>query len=319
MFKSPLFRSLAIVALLALVAAPARAQQATMGAPEANLSQEAQDLLQKAMGGDLQENFSLAFRAYSFPSFSGGTLVMFGFEPGRDGVSFGVDPNAADQMTEVAKLELFGALLQNGSETKRLGAEFTVTSTSGDTSTIGVHSFGDTLQPGSYELVWGVRDTVSGAATTRRDLVDVPDYVNAGLTTSSIIVVTGSPMAAQGMFQPNMVYPGLRVLTASFPADLDQELSRSASPVLTFIVVGAQPDAMQQFNLQLTYRILTEDGESILRVPPQPLNRVTVGQEIPLAQVEGLEPGTNYVFEIGVKDMASGSESTTKVLFTVSG
>lgn len=319
MFKNPLFRSLAIFALLALVAAPARAQQATMGAPEAKLSQEAQDLLQKAMGGDLQENFSLAFRAYSFPSFSGGTLVMFGFEPGRDGVSFGVDPNAADQMTEVARLELFGALLQNGSETKRLGTEFTVASTSGDTSTIGVHSFGDTLQPGSYELVWGVRDTVSGAATTRRDLVDVPDYVNAGLTTSSIIVVTGNPMAAQGMFQPNTVYPGLRVLTASFPADLDQELPRAASPVLTFIVVGAQPDAMQQFNLQLTYRILTEDGESIMRVPPQPLNRVTVGQEIPLAQVEGLEAGTNYVFEIGVKDLASGSESTTKVLFTVSG
>lgn len=327
MSKNTLFRSLAIVALLLLVAGPAGARQAGMGAPEPTLSSEAQGLLDQALAGSLQEDFPLAFRAYTFPSFAGGgSLVMFGFEPGRDGIMFGVDSSAGDagQMgaapAEVAKLELFGSLLLDGSESKSIGTTFTVPSTSGDAGSVGVHSFGDNLPAGSYELVWGVRDTVSGAATTRRDTVEVPDYTTAGLTTSGVVLVTGAPMSAPGMFQPNTVYPGLRVLTASFPADLDQELPRSASPVLTFIVVGAQQDpATQAFNLQLTYRILTADGDSIMRVPPQPLDRVTVGQEIPLSQVEGLDPGEDYVFEIGVKDLAGGADATTRVSFTVSG
>lgn len=327
MSRSALFRSLATVVLLALVVVPVQAQQATLGAPEAALSSEAEELLQQALAGTMQEDFSLAFRAYSFPSFSGGTLVMFGFEPGREGIMFGVDPDAAGgegqmpvEPQEVAKLELFGAILQGESETKRVGTEFTVASTAGAAGTVGVHSFGDTLPAGTYDVVWGVRDTVSGAAATRRDTVEVPDFTTAGLTTSSVVVVAGAPMAAQGTFQPNTVYDGLRVLTASFPADLDQELDRTSSPVLTFIVVGAQPDATtSQFNLELTYRILTAEGESIMRVPPQPLSRVTVGQEIPLAQVEGLEPGNDYVFEIGVKDVMSGTEATTEVPFTVSG
>lgn len=321
---------LALFATLALFTAPSQAMQTMQTAPAAppvTLSAEAEALLQSALGGDMQEELPLSFRAYSFPSFSGGTLVMFGFEPGRDGVMFGADPNAAAaegamavEPAEVARLELFGALLQNGTETSRVGTEFTVASTAGGPDSVGVHSFGDTLQAGSYELVWGVRDTVSGVATTRRDTVEVPDYMSAGLTTSGVMVVTGQPMPAPGEFQPNTVYQGVRVLTAAFPVDLDHQVSRASTPTLTFIVAGAQADmATQQFNLELSYRILTAEGESILRVPPQPLARTTVGQPMPLAQVEGLEPGKDYVFEIGVKDLQAGTEATTEVPFTVSG
>ena len=45
---------------------------------------------------------------------------------------------------------------------------------------------------------------------------------------------------------------------------------------------------------------------------------MTVGQPIPFSQIEGLTPGSTYRFQIGVKDLVRGSESTTEISFKVS-
>lgn len=319
---------LAIALLLALVsvAAPAVAQQAMPApAPQAVLSPEAVALLEEAVGGTLHDGLQLESRQYFFPSLQGGTLTMIGFRTTKDGVMFGANEAAGigpDGMPfETAKLELFGAVMQDGSEVKRIGTEFELRKDLGTPEQSGVHSFGDTLQPGSYEVVWGLRDTVSGVVGTRRDEFEVPGF-GGGLTTSSVLVATAFG-AGQGAFGPNMVYPGIRVLTATFEDELDRVIDLSQTPEvsLTYIVVGAQVDpTTQAFNLEMTYRIIDEEsGQSISRTPAQTLNRTTVAQPFPLATVTGLEAGKSYHFEITVKDLTADVETKVEVPFEIAG
>ncbi len=140
-----------------------------------------------------------------------------------------------------------------------------------------------------------------------------------GLTTSSVLLATGTRQAS-GSFQPNTVYEGIRVLTVLFSDGLDRVIPASTPEVeLTFIVIGAQMDATTQaFNLELTYRIVDDQDQGVWGAAPQKLNRMTVGQPIPFSQIEGLTPGSNYRFQIGVKDLVRGSESTTEIPFEVS-
>jgi hypothetical protein len=321
---SPL--AIALTLALATVAAPAIAQQAMPApAPQAVLSEDAVALLEEALGGTLHEDLQLESRPYFFPSLQGGTLTMIGFLTSKDGIMFGANEAAGigpDGMPfETAKLELFGAVLQNGDEVKRIGTEFDLRKDLGTPDQSGVHSFGDTLQPGSYEVVWGIRDTVSGVVGTRRDEFEVPGF-GLELTTSTVLVAK-SFGAGQGAFGPNMVYPGIRVLTASFDDDLDRVIDLAETPEvsLTYIVVGAQVDpTTQAFNLEMTYRIIDEEsGQSISRTPAQALNRTTVAQPIPLSTVTGLEAGKEYHFEITVKDLAADTETRIEVPFQVAG
>lgn len=311
-----------IVATVAL-AGPASAQET---ASQLVLSPEAEQLIEQGVNGTFQDELTLSFRPYYFPSFQGGTLAMIGFEVGKAGLMYGVDPVAppvtgAQVMTqpvEVAKLELFGALRQGAGDAQLIGSTFTVGRSSGG-ETIGVHSFGAVLQPGTYDLVWGVRDAFGGKAASRKDSLEVPDFTAAGLTTSTVVMATGNPAPATGQFQPNTVYPGVRVLTASFPDDLDRVFPRATPQVmLIYIVVGAQPSpTTAAFDLELEYRILSAEGESVWRAPVQPLDRPTVGQPIPIAEIESLVPDTEYRFEIVVRDRVGGTESTTEVPFRI--
>lgn len=322
--RSPI--AIALTLALATLAAPALASQAMPSpAPQAVLSQEAVALLEEAVGGTLHEDLELESRAYFFPSLQGGTLTMIGFRTSKEGILFGANEAAGigpDGMPfETAKIELFGAVLQNGSEVKRIGTEFDLRRDLGSESHSGVHSFGDTLQPGSYEVVWGIRDTVSGAVGTRRDTIEVPGF-GFELTTSSVLVAK-SFGAGQGAFGPNTVFPGIRVLTASFDDDIDRVIDLAETPEisLTFIVVGAQVDpTTQAFNLEMTYRIIDEEsGQSISRTPAQNLTRTTVAQPFPLSTVSGLEPGKDYHFEITVKDLAADLETKVEVPFRIAG
>ena len=169
---------------------------------------------------------------------------------------------------------------------------------------------------GGVGVVFFFNDTATTEIYTlsRHDALPI-----AGLSTSSVLMVEGNPSAAPGIFQPNTVYFGVRILTASFMDNLTHEFPKSTQDImLTFLVSGAQFDAAAQApSLELEYRILDADGESIWRAPPQALNRATVGQQIPLSQITVLEAGNDYVFQITAKDLIAGSETVTTVPFRI--
>jgi len=89
--------------------------------------------------------------------------------------------------------------------------------------------------------------------------------------------------------------------------------------VLYFIQGAAIDPATQQTQLEVDHRILTESDESIARLQTQTLPFYAVQQEIPLAQVEQLEPGQHYKIQIHVKDLISGNELTLEVPISVRG
>ncbi len=324
-------RSGALCALVVVAALPAAAQEISLApaapmAPGVVLSPEASAVLEAALGGTMAEDLDLTARTYFFPSLQGGTLAMIGFRTSKEGVMFGADPfadaaaEAAGAMpTEVANMELFGAVLQNGAEITRIGAGFQLAKTGGDETTSGTYSFGDTFQPGTYELVWGVRDSVSGKAATRLESFEVPNLLTR-LGTSSVLMVVGPPSIAPGSFLANTVYDGIMVLTILVPDNVTHVFPKDTPQIeLMYIVTGAQPDpATHAFNIELNYRILDETGASIVRMPPQTMSRPTVGQPIPLSQVQGLEVGKMYKFEITVKDKVTDQEAKTEVAFEIS-
>jgi len=327
-------RALCVVALVLAFAAPAAAQQVVQQAgpnlaPQAILSPEATLALEAALAGDMAADLDLLGRAFLFPSMQGGgTLMMMGFRMSESGLMFGADTTAMAEAEaeaaagtmppETAGVEIFGSVTQDGLEVRRIGTTAKIPKATGDGEHTATFSFGDTLPAGSYEIVWGVRDVVSGKTAMRQDALDVPNFMAGGLSTSSVLMVEGTS-AAPGTFQPNTVYYGVRILTVSFMDNLTHEFSKSTQNVmLTFLVSGAQFDAAAQApSLELEYRILDTEGERIWQAPPQPLNRATVGQQIPLSQISVLEPGNEYVFEITAKDLIAGTDTVTTVSFRI--
>lgn len=328
-------RTLCVLALALVFAAPATAQQVVqqavpMPAPQALLSPEATAALEAALAGEMAGDLPLLGRGFLFPSMQGGgTLLMMGFRLGESGLMFGADTAAVDaaqdaapagtMAPETAGVEIFGSVRAAGVEVRRIGTTAKIPKATGDGAHTATFSFGDTLPAGSYEIVWGVRDVVSGKAAMRRDALEVPNFMTGGLQTSSVLMVEGNPMQAPGVFQPNSVYHGVRILTASFMDNLTHEFSKSTpSVMLVFLVSGAQFDATAQApSLELEYRILDSAGERIWRAPPQALQRATVGQQIPLGQINVLEAGNDYVFEITAKDLIAGSDTVTTVPFRI--
>ncbi len=329
------FRTLCVLALVLVFASPAVAQQVVqqavpMPAPQAILSPEATVALDAALTGDMARDLDLLGRPFLFPSMQGGgTLMMMGFRMSESGLMFGADTAvmvedqaeaaAGTMLPETAGVEIFGSVHQDGVEVRRIGTTAKIPKATGSTEHTATFSFGDTVPAGSYEIVWGVRDVVSGKTAMRSDTLEVPDFMTGGLRTSSVLIVEGNPMQAPGMFQPNSVYHGVRILTASFMDNLTHEFSKSTpSIMLVFLVSGAQFDAAKQApSLELNYRILDSEGEQIWRAPPQPHNRAPVGQQIPLSQISVLEPGNEYTFEIVAKDLIADAETVTTVPFRI--
>jgi len=332
-----ILRTLSVLALaLALAfAAPAMAQQVVqqatqMPAPQAILSPEATAALEAALAGDMAADLDLIGRGFMFPSMQGGgTLMMMGFRISESSLMFAADTAAMAEdeaeaaagtmPPETAGVEIFGSIRQDGVEVRSIGTTAELPKATGDAERTATFSFGDTLPAGSYEVVWGVRDVVSGRTSVRSDALEVPDFMTSGLSTSSVLLVEGSPSSAPGIFQPNTVYYGVRILTAAFMDNLTHEFSKSTQNImLTFLVSGAQFDAAAQApSLELEYRILDADGERVWGAPPQSLNRATVGQQIPLSQITVLEPGNEYVFEITAKDLIAGTDTVTTVPFRI--
>ncbi len=320
MIKRRLIHALSLVAAL-LVASPQAAASQAPPVSQAVLSPEATAALDSALAGTDQGDVELLLRGFFYPSMQGGTLCMMGFRVGTTGVMFGVDASAEPGVAapEVAEMELFGAILQDGVEIRRIGTNFKMARNEATHS--GTYSFGDSLPAGSYELVWGVRDSVSGVTGSRRDAFEAPNFMAGGLTLTSIIVADGFG-PAPGMFSPNTVYDGVRVLTTTFHDRVERVYEIGTPQVdLTYVVMGAQMDpATQAYNLEANYRILdAETGQSVVRMPPQPMSRNTVAQPIPLGQIQQLEAGKTYRFEIVVKDLSAGTEATQEVAFQIAG
>ncbi len=154
----------------------------------------------------------------------------------------------------------------------------------------------------------------------QRAEVTVPNFLTGGLSTSSVLMVEGNPVSSPDQFQPNTVFYGVKIFTAAFLDGLTHEFAREANIMLAFLVSGAQFDnATQGQNIELSYSIKTVDGENVWRAAPQTQNRTTVGQPLPLGDIDELEAGTDYVLEIKVKDLMNDAETRTEVPFRIAG
>lgn len=307
-----------MVGLAALAVGTARAQ--TLMKPPV-FSAAAGEILQQVLGGGGPQELELRSRPFFFPVLDGSTLAVSAFRIGRQGLLFGARDEAgvdADGMpVEVAGLELFGAVLHDGAELRRFGDRFLLPR-SGVADGVSVpYSFPLALMPGRYEIVWGIRDEVSGRATARRDVLEVPSFTDGGLRLSSI-VVAGGYRAAPGITVDGAVAAGVRVFTASFDDDLDRSLDRAATPEISlafFVVNAATNQESGTVDLQIDYRILDEDDTSVLRFSPQLSSRTTISQPIPIAEAADLEIGRAYRFEITVRDRVEGIEAVQLVPF----
>lgn len=318
--------------LLLLSLPPAGAAASASSSPQALpvpaiISPEAAEILERVLDGEPLQELELRSRPYFFPLFQGGTLCVVGFRVGRDGLLFGARDEAGvdhDGMpVEVAVLELFGALLQDGVEVKRLGTGFMLPRSAVGDDLSSPYSFAESLPAGRYELVWGVRDTISSRASVRRDTLDVPALGAGELALSTVIVSSDFRPAAGGANSGtggNTVSAGVRVFTATFEDDLERTFDRQVTPEvsLTFIVAGARPDpATQAFNLEISYRVLDGLDRSVLRLPTQGSARTTISQPVPIALAEALEGGHPYRFEITVRDLVAGTQVIEHVPFHV--
>lgn len=341
---------LGLAALALVVALPAGAQQvvgAPTMAPQPVLSPEATALLNAALGivpaaegADATEaagvaeptmpaDMQLLSRAFMFPSMQGGgTLSMMGFRLASSELTFAAEaaPEGAEEAEaaapapETAAVEIFGSIRQDDAEVRRIGTTARLPKAAATGMMTATFSLGETLPAGDYEVVWGVREVASGKAAMRRDELSVPNFLTSGLSTSSVLMVEGNPVSSPDQFQPNTVFYGVKIFTAAFLDGLTHEFARDANVMLAFLVSGAQFDsATQGQNIELSYSIKTSDGENVWRAAPQTQNRTTVGQPLPLGDIEELEAGNDYVLEIKVKDLMNDAETTSEVPFRIVG
>ena len=281
--------------------------------------------LRELMAGTTRQDLTLKQDMGYVPAPQGNTFAIFNFEVGKPGLTFesaGVPGPAA--------LRAFGVLYQkdktqpNGERSLReiAGIDFNVPADDGNADEISTHSFGMTLVPGGYRLAWGVMDIASERIVTTTYEFDVPNFTVGSATDLAILSV----LIANGIeeltdaIDANTVYKGTRVGNLSLGTDLDNLVGRNDLIAVLYFIQGASIDpATQQTQLKVDHRILTETNESIARLPTQTLAFYAVQQEIPLAQIEQLEPGQNYKIQIHVKDLISGHEVIHEVPISIRG
>ena len=281
--------------------------------------------LRELMAGTTRQDLTLKQDMAYVPAQQGNTFAIFNFEVGKPGLTF-----ASAGVPRPAALRAFGVLYRkdrgqpNGERSTReiAGIDFNVPADDGDADEISTHSFGMTLVPGGYRLAWGVMDIGSERIVTASYEFDVPNFTVGSATELSILSV----LIANGIerhtdaIDANTVYKGTRVGNLSLGTDLDNLVGRNDLIDVLYFIQGASIDpATQQTQLEVDHRVLTETSESIARLPTQTLASYAVQQEIPLAQIEQIEPGQNYKIQIHVKDLISGHEVTHEVPISIRG
>jgi hypothetical protein len=109
----------------------------------------------------------------------------------------------------------------------------------------------------------------------------------------------------------------------TFFDDVDRTVPRDAMIEVIYVVMGTQQDPTTlKPSLEVNYRILLDDPEaeeevSVARFPPQTLQTFSVGQPIPLAQIQNLEAGKSYILEIQVKDMVTEQQLLKRIPFSL--
>ncbi len=167
-----------------------------------------------------------------------------------------------------------------------------------------------TLVPGTYRLAWGVYDEATGRATTRDEVIEVPDFAAPELAMSSVLVARPPHRDDPVAVRTDRVYPGIRLGNVLLSDDIERVVDRNETIEIVVIVTGwrSDPGAPGKPRLQVGYRILHGENERAARVQAQILDFHVLGQQIPLRQVDMLEPGGRYDVEIRVLDLIAGVE-----------
>jgi len=102
-------------------------------------------------------------------------------------------------------------------------------------------------------------------------------------------------------------------------ASIDPVFGRDEVVEVVLLASGWRSDPAQpgKPNFEVEYRIIAraEDGtrQAIARLPVQSVDFSVLGQQIPLGQVDRIEPGGSYQIEIRVKDLVSGEQTVAVV------
>lgn len=277
------------------------------------------------------------------PAPGGNTYSIFNFDVGKSGLTFESLGSPGP-----ANLLAFGVLRKkdpasaNGLQfVYELKIPFAVVPSNGTAEVTTTHSFGITIEPGNYLLSWGVMDIASeGIGTTDYELT-VPNYAGEAcvaptdVVTGAEVVQVGpcielsipSVIMASSLEQMtdatdlNKVYSRTRVASLELETTIENEFNRNDSLLLLYFINGLGVDPGTQENrFDLTHRILLAGTEtSIARLPLQEKTASDVLQEIPLAQVQQIEAGTDYEILIEINDQITGNVLFHKVPFSVRG
>lgn len=193
------------------------------------------------------------------------------------------------------------------------------------------------VSPGAYELAVVVKETApSGKKLDRpartgmvRQTIEVPDFWNGELTTSSVIVGSRidplpAPLTPAQLFERPYALGNIEVV----PAGTSRFTKRDELSVFLMIYnakvdASNAPDVMVEFNF---FNVANGSEKYFNRTNPQALNAQTVsgldpatglpnGQTVPL----GAFPEGDYRMEIKVTDKLAGKAITRDVKFSVAG
>ena len=293
--------------------------------------------------GVARHDIGLRFETAYFPAPENNTYMVVAFEVDKQALTFADaageegdevvaaqvgEPEGEEEIGDVppASMHAFGFLLQEGPAgpeqlLRQMAMEFLVDPTEGSDGASRTYSFGMTMVPGSFRLVWGVMDDLSERLTTLSTPLEVPNYGTGELTLTSVLVAKPPMLEQTEIIDIDKVYPGVRIGNILLDVDINRHFERDDTIELLYFIMGAGIDPIsQQPQLEVEHTLLRGDrDESIARLPTQTLNYFAIGQQIPLGQVAQIEPGGSYRILIRVKDIVSGDELAYEVPFTIAG
>lgn len=221
-----------------------------------------------------------------------------------------------EEVGPVARLKVFGAFLQGEPGSENTIHQFVIPATVPEEDLIDgrtpLLSLGVTLAPGSYRLAWGVLDENSELAVTRDERVEIPDFSTGDLQITEPLLARPPHLEAVEAMSTQAVYRGVRLGDVLVRDQLDRTFARDDVVEVVTVVTGWQADPNQPGRplLEVEYRILAADEPtSLVRIPTQSLGFHVLGQQIPLAQVNRIEPGGEYRIHIRVRDLVAGTEA----------
>jgi hypothetical protein len=333
-----------VLALVSPLEAVASAPQVAVGGQQPqgqdmSGTPEAQILREVLQTGVAHEDFARKSKINFFPAPDGNTYMMLVFEVEQDGLTFAPAPPPAapaegemaaapaEPAGDVASLKAYGAVTTQGPEGQleiahQFMSPFTLPAGGGDGTSSDTYSIGMTLVPGTYTLTWGVIEQNTNLANVTTEVLEIPDYTTGELKMTSVFVSAASEPQSDS-FAADTVYPGVRMGSITFLDDIDRTVPRDAMIEVIYAVMGTQQDPTTlKPSLEVNYRILLDDPEaeeeqSVARFPPQTLETFSVGQPIPLAQIQNLEAGKSYILEIQVKDMVTEQQLMKRIPFNL--